>query len=676
MPQLGLLQTETQHGLHAVTTIYDSAGRPVDVGNGKGHTIRCYDLEGRLIASLAPGDTNPSLFSYDPNGNELTSSHAGTADDTEGTVSTSYDEAGRITATTDANGAAAAFSYDADGNRLSRTATVADTANSLGFSGNEITDSVRAANLQGDGLASPDSSTGIWQAATNLLTNGGFETDNSGWTTAAGWWNTAASSISRTSGGGEFGYGYALVTTAGSAANEGVRCSSISVTAGQPYTFSVWLKGSGTIKLGVGDGTVGHSASSSITLTGTWTRYSLTFTPTATASSSFASIFWAGTTAGSFSFDGAQVEQARIATPYVETDGAAATRAAGAVSGPASLLSASQGWVALRIRPQWSSTNPPAGGSQWEWLFDWRTDSSNRYSLIWDEAAHRFSFVRRVAGNSVTARSALMTLSPGAAHTVIAAWLNGTSIAISVDGAAFVSTTVSGTLTPSLSSFALGNDSPSNNLPRRRILWSSRGPASSQTPTPARSTASATATPTLQASPPAPPPRRFGTAPPPPSRPQPAATQPATATTTPTSSPPRQTRAAAATATATPTTAAAEPQAIQYPNSSYSLTETNPDGWVTAVCNDQGTVPTTPPSNGSCPTGATKIAEYTYSYNQDGSKSQETLAGPTTQTISYSYDPAGRLASYTIGSTTTSYCYDADSNRTTTNTSASCASPS
>ena len=66
--------------------------------------------------------------------------------------------------------------------------------------------------------------------------------------------------------------------------------------------------------------------------------------------------------------------------------------------------------------------------------------------------------------------------------------------------------------------------------------------------------------------------------------------------------------------------------ATQYPNSTYSIDEYSPDGWATAVCNEEGTIPSTPPTNGTCPSGASKIAELTYSYNLDGTVASVTRA--------------------------------------------------
>src|SRR5690606_38265908 len=55
------------------------------------------------------------------------------------------------------------------------------TVESLTFSGDLITDAVREAGVEGDGLT-PPAGVGPWPAATNLVTNGGFETNTDGWT--------------------------------------------------------------------------------------------------------------------------------------------------------------------------------------------------------------------------------------------------------------------------------------------------------------------------------------------------------------------------------------------------------------------------------------------------------------------------------------------------------------
>jgi hypothetical protein len=64
--------------------------------NGKGTTVGCFDREGRLLATLAPGDSSPSVFGYDPAGNQLTASHTGASDDTQGDDGSVYNEDGNL----------------------------------------------------------------------------------------------------------------------------------------------------------------------------------------------------------------------------------------------------------------------------------------------------------------------------------------------------------------------------------------------------------------------------------------------------------------------------------------------------------------------------------------------------------------------------------------------------
>jgi RHS repeat-associated protein len=117
--QAQLPKTTSPHGIAATTTVYDGAGRPIAVTNGKGTTCLTYDSngEGRLVSKIAAGDAQATTYTYDPAGAQLTA-NAGTGN----VVNTTYDEAGRPLSTTDSFGAVATYTYDVDGNRLSRTA--------------------------------------------------------------------------------------------------------------------------------------------------------------------------------------------------------------------------------------------------------------------------------------------------------------------------------------------------------------------------------------------------------------------------------------------------------------------------------------------------------------------------------------------------------------------------
>lgn len=115
------------------------------------------------------------------------------------------------------------------------------------------------------------------------LDNDGFETNTTGWSVAAGI-QSAATSITRTTGDHYMGAACGqLVTTATS--GSGVKnVLSFTFTQGLPYRFRVWLKsvsGTTSAKILIGSlGTPADRASSSITLTGSWAAYSVDWTPT------------------------------------------------------------------------------------------------------------------------------------------------------------------------------------------------------------------------------------------------------------------------------------------------------------------------------------------------------------------------------------------------------------
>jgi RHS repeat-associated protein len=101
----------------------------------------------------------------------------------------------------------------------------------------------------------------------------------------------------------------------------------------------------------------------------------------------------------------------------------------------------------------------------------------------------------------------------------------------------------------------------------------------------------------------------------------------------------------------------------QYPNTTFSWVDTNPDGWITGQYNRHGTINAstmTPPSDSN------PLADYTYTYNLDGKRlSDSRTSNSTNQTTSYSYDNLGRLSQVLLPSgTCRNYSYDLDSNRT------------
>jgi hypothetical protein len=168
-------------------------------------------------------------------------------------------------------------------------------------SGGEITDAQRALNVEGDGLIWPDSSFGLWEAATNLLTNGGFESNTTGWG------SSGAATITRDTSVSKFGAASCRVDVTAAA---GVRTTGTTVTAGNTYAFSVWVLG-----------TLGRSinvqllrqdlatvlAAKTIIASGGWQRVSLTATAPVTETVYALTQTVAGVT-DSFWIDGAQLE--------------------------------------------------------------------------------------------------------------------------------------------------------------------------------------------------------------------------------------------------------------------------------------------------------------------------------------------------------------------------------
>jgi hypothetical protein len=94
----------------------------------------------------------------------------------------------------------------------------------------------------------------------------------------------------------------------------------VTLTAGV-YTLSVWLSGSGTVRIGFFNATNGVQDSDVITLTGTLTRYSVTKTLAAGANNIYPITTRGSATLTSLFIWGAQLEQASTATDYTRNVG-------------------------------------------------------------------------------------------------------------------------------------------------------------------------------------------------------------------------------------------------------------------------------------------------------------------------------------------------------------------
>jgi len=171
-----------------------------------------------------------------------------------------------------------------------------------------------------------------YPAATNLGTNGGFESNTTGW-------EGTGAAIARITTDAKFGAACLEVTVSSAADIAGARRSAGDVVSAlTQYTGSLWLKastGAPTITIYLVEYTGADAFVQTNALTGvvlsttTWQRLSLTITTSATTGllRMYAATF--GSQTATFKVDGAQRELGAVATPYIGTNGASASRAQG-----------------------------------------------------------------------------------------------------------------------------------------------------------------------------------------------------------------------------------------------------------------------------------------------------------------------------------------------------------
>jgi prepilin-type N-terminal cleavage/methylation domain-containing protein len=338
----------------------------------------------------------------------------------------------------------------------------------LSVSGNEQTDAARALGLQGDGLSN-DSSTGVWEGTTNLVTDGGFETNTNGWSSGSG------GAFSRDTSLHKFGAASLKVTADGSTSGQGAYIT-FPVTTGTTYTASVWVNG---------DSIAGKPINVRFDITGTysqaftvgagWQRLTYTHVADGTGTGDIFIRTGGGAYAGTFWIDGVQVEQKPYATPYVETNGAIASRSDARVQVPAALLNTSQGWWTMRVRVGFPSTANPYAGSALAFSW-WGDDSNNHIDLTYDPTSQTFH-QRRVssAGGTAVAQSSSQSFAADSVHTLVGKW-TATGTSISVDGGPFSSVTLSNAPTLAATSFDIGARSDSfGQWADSSVLWFATG---------------------------------------------------------------------------------------------------------------------------------------------------------------------------------------------------------
>lgn len=170
----------------------------------------------------------------------------------------------------------------------------------LTVSGAEVTDAVRAAAAEGDGLTG-DSSFGVWPASTNLHPNGGFETSLYAWAAFGG-----AAAIARVNTDAMFGAWCCAVT-------DGIESAAFALlTELRDGAVSAWVKaatpGTLTVTLTSTSGAIASDAT--LPVTTAWTRVVLFYAcPDWATTTESATLAIERNGGGDFLLDGVQVQQ-------------------------------------------------------------------------------------------------------------------------------------------------------------------------------------------------------------------------------------------------------------------------------------------------------------------------------------------------------------------------------
>ena len=311
----------------------------------------------------------------------------------------------------------------------------------LTYSGRVITDAYRALLLDGDGLATPGG-LGIWEATTNLCTNGGFESSTTGWT-------QVSAILAQDGSWSMFGSKSGRVETADAQENEGAYITFVA-SGGVPHTGSAWARvasGSGTVRARIADNTGSTvTAGASVTLSATPQRVTVTTTSSLTNGATYRLYLETDVQQPlTFWIDGVQPEPKSYATPYVATNGAVTTRAAAGVGGiPVSLLNATTGWMAMRLVTGLAAT----GSGNNEVLINAGGDTNNALQLFYRDSTQKYVFNRFAGGAGNEVDSAAQSFAAGSPFTLISMWDAG-HVYIDVSGTGTIST--ANTTIPTLS---------------------------------------------------------------------------------------------------------------------------------------------------------------------------------------------------------------------------------
>ena len=145
--------------------------------------------------------------------------------------------------------------------------------------------------------------------------------------------------------------------------------------ASKTYSFSVYLKGTGTLRLHLSNN-VDNAASEIVTLTSSWVRYELIHTFNSTSASLSALLDDNGATATEYNIYGAQLEEGSYPTSLIHTSGSAVTRSADVATnaGNSDLINSTEGVLYVEMKKD--------KGNQYSLISLQKSGITNTYAYI------------------------------------------------------------------------------------------------------------------------------------------------------------------------------------------------------------------------------------------------------------------------------------------------------
>lgn len=337
-----------------------------------------------------------------------------TADTTNFKVSTT-----QLQATSTVGSASGTASAQLSWNLLSSTG--------LTMSGNEITDATRRTNTQGDGVTPPDSSTGVWEATTNMFSDPSFESTGNDTSTA------------------KFGTQSLSASVASDNNWHNLYQTNVNVSPSTIYTISEWTKTSAAITVGFSiDWYTGTNGTGSVintcggnqwTSSTDWQRFSGGCTSPSNAASGkvfFRNIQNTGSSVTAW-LDGIQMEQKAYATPFTTS-----SRSAARIRAPSAAIgSSTTGWVAMRFRTDVASTDIGNFLNGEAHLFDWEDGSGHGITAYFNNT--NGLAITRTHDTGSNAAVTVGPFSKGTVFTLVFYW-TGSAVDVSVNGGNFVNT--------------------------------------------------------------------------------------------------------------------------------------------------------------------------------------------------------------------------------------------